>query len=67
MKGNPQCKRRVLNQIFVFLIDLSGLRSSNIINHRGYAVVCLSPVIKAVGVTSIGGNACNSDRLDHRT
>ena len=37
--------------------------------HRGYAVavVCLSHVIEAVRVTSIVGDACNSDHLDHRT
>ena len=40
--------------------------------HRGYAVVCLSPVIEAVGVTIIPLitftlNDCNSGRPDHRT
>ena len=38
--------------------------------HRGYAVVRLSPVIKAVGVTNIPptrGNACNSDLRSRRS
>ena len=43
-----------------------GATKNRTVMHRGYAVVCLSPVIEAVGVTSIWGNACNSDCLDHR-
>ena len=35
-------------------------------HHRGYAVVCLGPVIEAVGV-SLQAFPCNSDRLNHRT